>query len=161
MNFYYPNFQNDMWRILGMVFYGDKDHFLDDSGKAFSEEKARLFCMEKKIGIGDTAEEVVRLNDNASDKFLQVITPFRPGEILARIPQCRAFIVTGQKAMDTLQSVIPFPSPKVGAFTDINHHGRNLRIYRMPSSSRAYPKPLDQKARDYHTMFRELGMIDL
>lgn len=25
MNFYYPNIQNDMWRILGLLFYADKD----------------------------------------------------------------------------------------------------------------------------------------
>ena len=25
MDFYYPNFQNDMWRIFGLVFFDDKD----------------------------------------------------------------------------------------------------------------------------------------
>lgn len=28
MDFYYPNFQNDMWRIFGLVFFDDKEHFL-------------------------------------------------------------------------------------------------------------------------------------
>ncbi|HIZ86124.1 MAG TPA: hypothetical protein IAC04_06510, partial [Candidatus Coprenecus stercoravium] len=27
MEFFYPNFQNDMWRIMGQIFYGDKEHF--------------------------------------------------------------------------------------------------------------------------------------
>ncbi len=27
--FYYPNFQNDMWRIFGLVFFDDKEHFSD------------------------------------------------------------------------------------------------------------------------------------
>lgn len=27
------------------------------------------------IGIGDTADEIVRLKDNASDKFLEVVRP--------------------------------------------------------------------------------------
>ena len=27
MDFYYPNIQNDMWRILGLIFYGNKDAF--------------------------------------------------------------------------------------------------------------------------------------
>ena len=30
MDFYYPNIQNDMWRILGLIFYGNKDAFLRD-----------------------------------------------------------------------------------------------------------------------------------
>ena len=64
MDFYYPNIQNDMWRILGLIFYGNKDAFLRDK-KAFSEEKAKAFCREKGIGIGDTAMEVIRLKANA------------------------------------------------------------------------------------------------
>ena len=77
MDFYYPNIQNDMWRILGLIFYGNKDAFLRDK-KAFSEEKAKAFCREKGIGIGDTAMEVIRLKANASDKFLEVVRPIDP-----------------------------------------------------------------------------------
>ena len=101
MNFYYPNIQNDMWRILGLVFYNDKEYFLETK-KAFSEEKAKAFCREKGIGIGDTAMEIIRLKNNASDNFLQVVTPLNPVEVLAKIPECEAIVVTGQKAMDTL-----------------------------------------------------------
>ena len=79
MDFYYPNIQNDMWRILGLIFYGNKDAFLRDK-KAFSEEKAKAFCREKGIGIGDTAMEVIRLKANASDKFLEVVRPIDPGK---------------------------------------------------------------------------------
>ena len=35
MDFYYPNLNNDMWRIVGLLFFGDKDHFLNDTRKAF------------------------------------------------------------------------------------------------------------------------------
>lgn len=27
MEFHYPNFQNDMWRVYGLVFFDDKEHF--------------------------------------------------------------------------------------------------------------------------------------
>ena len=27
MDFFYPNPQNDMWRIMGQIFFGDKTHF--------------------------------------------------------------------------------------------------------------------------------------
>ena len=26
MEFHYPNFQNDMWRVYGLVFFDDKEH---------------------------------------------------------------------------------------------------------------------------------------
>ena len=35
VRFYYPNFINDMWRIIGLLFFHDKDHFLDSDKKCF------------------------------------------------------------------------------------------------------------------------------
>ena len=146
MDFYYPNIQNDMWRILGLIFYGNKDAFLRDK-KAFSEEKAKAFCREKGIGIGDTAMEVIRLKANASDKFLEVVRPIDPEKVLSQIPECVAIVVTGQKAMDTLLSVLPgTEEPKVGFSSEFSCMGRTMRLFRMPSSSRAYPRPLEEKA---------------
>ena len=159
MNFYYPNIQNDMWRILGWIFYSDKSHFLQ-TPKTFSEEKAKAFCREKGIGIGDTAVEIVRLKNNASDQFLQVVTPLCPKTILAQIPDCKAIVVTGQKALDTLLSVLPSAqAPAVGSYTVFSLSGKQYRLYRMPSSSRAYPKPLTEKAEVYRQMFIDLGML--
>lgn len=159
MNFYYPNIQNDMWRILGLLFYADKEYFLA-SRKAFSEEKAKAFCQEKGIGIGDTAVEIIRLNGNASDKFLEIVTPIQPEEILNQIPACRAIVVTGQKALDTLLSVLPpMQAPKVGSFEEFTLIDRRFKLFRMPSSSRAYPRPLEEKAEVYRGMFEQLGML--
>jgi len=159
MEFYYPNIQNDMWRIIGLIFYNDKDYFLETK-KTFSREKAVSFCEEKGIGIGDTAVEVIRLKANASDKFLEVAKPFDPSTILGQIPACEAIVVTGQKAMDTLLSVIPQATePAVGSFTEFTLNGRSFKLFRMPSSSRAYPKPLPEKAEVYKSMFNELKMI--
>lgn len=153
MDFYYPNIINDMWRILGLIFYTDKDYFLQTK-KSFSREKAVAFCREKGIGLGDTAMEIIRHKSNASDKFLEVVTPFNPAEVLQQIPQCKALVVTGQKAMDTLLSVIPQATePAVGSFSEFTYCGRSLKLFRMPSSSRAYPKPLTEKAAIYKTMF--------
>ena len=159
MDFYYPNIQNDMWRILGLIFYGNKDAFLRDK-KAFSEEKAKAFCREKGIGIGDTAMEVIRLKANASDKFLEVVRPIDPEKVLSQIPECVAIVVTGQKAMDTLLSVLPATEePKVGFSSEFSCMGRTMRLFRMPSSSRAYPRPLEEKAAIYRGMFETLGMV--
>ena len=159
MDFYYPNIQNDMWRILGLIFYGNKDAFLRDK-KAFSEEKAKAFCREKGIGIGDTAMEVIRLKANASDKFLEVVRPIDPEKVLSQIPECVAIVVTGQKAMDTLLSVLPgTEEQKVGFSSEFSCMGRTMRLFRMPSSSRAYPRPLEEKAAIYRGMFETLGMV--
>ena len=159
MDFYYPNIQNDMWRILGLIFYGNKDAFLRDK-KAFSEEKAKAFCRERGIGIGDTAMEVIRLKANASDKFLEVVRPIDPEKVLSQIPECVAIVVTGQKAMDTLLSVLPGTEElKVGFSSEFSCMGRTMRLFRMPSSSRAYPRPLEEKAAVYRGMFETLGMV--
>lgn len=160
MPFYYPNIQNDMWRILGLLFYGDRDYFLE-TPKAFSLEKAQAFCRERGIGIGDTAEAVVRLKGDASDKFLEVVEPIRLEAVLHRIPGCHALAVTGQKAMDTLLSVLPptTEEPRVGGCSVFRLAEKEYRLFRMPSSSRAYPKPLEEKAAAYRAMFESLGML--
>ena len=43
MEFYYPNLQNDMWRIYGLLFFGDKDYFLEEGRKAFSRDRLVAF----------------------------------------------------------------------------------------------------------------------
>ena len=159
MNFYYPNIQNDMWRILGHIFFNNREYFLETK-KTFSEAKAKAFCLNQGIGIGDTAVEVIRLKNNASDNFLEVVRALDLNEILPQIPHCKALVVTGQKAMDTLLSVLPTTEePKIGSFSHFTLENRIFRLYRMPSSSRAYPKPLEEKATFYRSMFEDLGMI--
>jgi hypothetical protein len=36
---------------------------------------------------------------------------------------------------------------------------RELNLYRMPSSSRAYPLALDKKAEAYKNLFKEIGLL--
>lgn len=159
MDFYYPNFTNDMWRIFGLSFFGNRDHFLLPSGRPFDKERIVAFLREKGIGLGDTAHEVIRLKDNASDAFLQVVTPVNLSETLAKIPHCKAIVTTGQKATDTLLELIDTTEPKIGRYSEFVFDGRLMRFYRMPSSSRAYPKPLSEKSEMYKVMFQDLGMI--
>lgn len=160
MDFYYPNIQNDMWRVFGIIFYANKDYFLK-TPRQFDIDKAKAFCLEKGIGMGDTADEIVRLKNNASDKFLEVVRPSNVAEALRSVPSCRAVAVTGQKAMDTLLSVLPSRAqePPVGGSSSFEIDGRSIFLYRMPSTSRAYPRPLAEKAAEYGAMFRELGIL--
>ncbi len=159
MPFFYPNLQNDMWRILGLIFFGNRDALLAPGGKAFDEARIRAFCTEAGIALGDTALSAIRLKDNASDQFLEVAETIDLEKTLAQLPACRGIATTGQKATDTLLSIFDSPAPPVGGSVPVCWGGRPLEFFRMPSSSRAYPKPLAEKAALYKTMFEKLGML--
>ena len=160
MNFYYPNFQNDMWRIFGLVFFNDKNHFVSEHGKSFKEEDIRLFLNAKGIALYDTATEIIRQKGNASDQFLEIVKPLDPADILSRIPACETIVTTGQKATETLLHIVGITkTPALCGYVDADYMNRRLRCYRMPSSSRAYPRSLTDKAKDYRKMFEASGLL--
>ena len=43
MEFHYPNFQNDMWRVFGLVFFDDKEHFRKGKKKHLMRKRLKLF----------------------------------------------------------------------------------------------------------------------
>lgn len=149
MDFFYPNFQNDMWRIFGLVFYGDKGHFVVNEERTFRrEEIIRLLCREG-IALYDTATEVIRTQNTASDKDLQVVTPTDLDTLLQRIPMLENVVATGQKATDLFTEHFQIAQPKVGGSVTFTYNGKELRLWRMPSSSRAYPMKVERKAEEY------------
>ena len=75
MDFYYPNFGNDHWRIEGEVWFGDRNHFVDLQNKCFRKEEIVAFMHEKGVAMYDTARAVRRLKGNASDAFLEIVEP--------------------------------------------------------------------------------------
>lgn len=156
MEFFYPNMQNDMWRIFGHIFFNDRNHFISGNGKTFDKDKIVRFLMEKGIALYDTAEAVRRLKDNASDKFLEVVRPADIASLLDRLPHCHAMVTTGQKATETICAATGAGQPKVGGYTDFSFCDRYMRLYRMPSSSRAYPMALEKKADLYAVMFSDV-----
>ena len=155
MDFFYPNLQNDMWRIVGYLAAGDKSHFLMPGGRKFDKERIEAFCRERGIALYDTAVEVIRLKDNASDNFLQVVREVDLAALLARIPHCRTLVTTGQKATDTLRAITGCGEPAVGESVAFEYAGRSMRLWRMPSSSRAYPRPVEWKAGFYRKVFED------
>ena len=159
MDFFYPNLQNDMWRIFGLIYFNDKDHFLFPHKKAFNKDYLVEFLTRKGIALYDTATSVRRLQDNASDKFLEVIEPTDIRLLLKQLPECRAIVTTGQKATDIIRSQIEVQEPKVGESCPFEFEDRELRLYRMPSSSRAYPLALEKKSSFYRLMLSELGLL--
>jgi len=159
MEFFYPNLQNDMWRIAGLVFFAERDHFL--AGKRFDRERIAAFCAARGIALGDTAAAVVRHAGNASDALLEVVEPLDLAALLALIPSCRHIVATGQKATDTLLEIVGDGGlpPPVGGSVEVVFAGREVTLWRMPSSSRAYPLPLDKKADAYRRMFAAAGIL--
>nr|WP_314369612.1 uracil-DNA glycosylase family protein [uncultured Acinetobacter sp.] len=161
MNFYYPNYQNDMWRIFGLIFFKDKDYFLDLPNKCFKEQQIRDFLTEIGIAIFDTAYQVKRLQGNASDKFLEIVTATDLSQLLGQIPMCHTIMTTGDKATDTLMQHFPeqINKPVIGQSVQVNYVNRELNLYRLPSSSRAYPLALDKKADAYQQFFQTIGLL--
>ena len=153
MEFFYPNFTNDMWRIMGLVFFNDKNHFVDVEQKTFRQEAIEAFLREKGIALYDTATVVVRTQGTASDKDLQVVEPTDLDALLRKIPQCRTVIVTGQKACDLFTGHFQMKQPKVGECEPFCFEGRDMFLWRMPSSSRAYPMKVEKKAEYYKRVF--------
>ena len=158
IEFYYPNFINDFWRIIGILFFVDRDRFVDLKAKKFKLQEIKDFCTDKGIALYDTATAVRRLKDNASDKFLEVVEPTDVPALLRKIPLCEAVVTTGDKATQTLCGDFGVPSPAVGEFSEYLFEGRRMRIYRMPSTSRAYPLAIQKKADAYRRLFKDLGM---
>ena len=155
MKFYYPNFTNDMWRIFGLCFFADKMHFVDAANRTFRLDDIVPFLVSKGIGMYDTACAVRRLKNTASDKDLEVVEPTDLMAMVRSLPMLTDIVTTGQKATDVLCSCFRIESqPSVGASVEFAFEGRTLRLWRMPSSSRAYPIRTERKAEYYDVMFR-------
>lgn len=158
MNFFYPNFTNDMWRIFGLAFFEDKQHFVDEANKTFKLDELKAFLTAKGVGIYDTATAVNRTTGTAADKDLEVIEPTNLDELLLQVPDCKNVVVTGQLAADVLRAHFNIAEqPKLGAYVPFSFQpdGREMRLYRMPSSSRAYPLKVEKKTEWYKAMFEE------
>lgn len=164
MDFFYPNFYNDMWRIFGLIFFKDKEHFFDKVTKTIDKEGIKKMLSEHKIGIGETATQAIRTKDNASDKFLEIITPVDLPALMAQIPDCTAIVTTGEKAASVIAGITATALPKMGERIEceiLMKDGkiRKIEHWRMPSTSRAYPMSLEKKKEYYERMLVATGVL--
>ncbi len=148
-------------KYLACVFSKIKIIFSISSRKHLKNNDIRTFLNERGIAIFDTAYEVIRQKGNASDKFLHIITPTNVQHLLEKMPKCHSVMTTGDKATDTLMLSMPTGTlkPQIGMKSETHFAGRDLRLYRMPSSSRAYPLALEKKAEAYYNLFSEIGLL--
>jgi G:T/U-mismatch repair DNA glycosylase len=159
MDFFYPNFQNDMWRIFGLIFFDDKNYFVNITEKFFYKEQIINFLTKQGIAMYDTAEIVIRHKDNASDKDLGIVKATDIEKIIQKLPYLQHIVATGQKALETIiehfaKRGIHIQTPIIGSHTVFVVENRIIKLYRMPSSSRAYPLSLEKKAEIYKKIFR-------
>lgn len=161
MEWYYPNYTNDMWRIFGHIFFRDRSYFVDEENKTYKLDLLKVFLKEKGIAIFDTALRIHRKKGTASDKDLEIVEAADLDGMLCVLPECKAVLTAGQLATKvfTEHYGIDAREMKMGEYRKFNFEGRSLRLYREPSSSRAYPMKVEKKAEYYESMFRDLGIL--
>lgn len=156
MDFYYPNRTNDFWKICGLIFLSNPNALYDLKEKKFNLELIKQLLTEKKIALHDTARIIRRLKGNASDKFLDIVEPIPLKDLLTQMPNCKTIATTGEKAAGVIAELTNTQQPKMGTMVTSNE---GLEIWRMPSTSRAFPMKLEQKAEYYTEMFRKINIL--
>ena len=159
MDFFYPNRIHDMWRIMGIIFYGDRNHFWDDADKRFRLPDIKAFLNERGIALWDTAMAVRRLKDNASDKFLDIVQTIDLKAMLDKYPSIQTVVTAGEKATAVVADMVSVDVPSIGRPVACLLGGHEFTLWRMPSSSRAYPLALDKKAEAYCRMLTAVGIL--
>lgn len=155
-DFYYPNRTNDFWKVFGLIFKGDIKALLSSDAKIYNLDAIKSLLQEQRIALGDSALIVHRLKGNASDKYLEVIEPLDLEQTLAQMPHCRDIATTGEKAATVIAALTGTEIPRIGSYVTTD---QGLRIWRMPSTSRAYPLAPEKKAEFYAEMFRSVGIL--
>lgn len=153
MNFYYPNRTNDFWPMMGLIYYNDRTALLSADSKGFDLEKIKQMLTEHHIALHDTGRCIRRLKGNASDKFLEIVTPVPLHELLATMPDCHTIATTGEKAARVIAELTGTEIPRMGEYVT---GADGLTIWRMPSTSRAYPLKLEKKAEYYRRMLCDI-----
>lgn len=141
------------------MFLGDSQRLVDDEHKTFRLDDIKALLEERGIAIYDTASAVRRLSGNASDKDLQIVEKTDIPALLAKLPQCHDIVCTGQKSFSVLTDDYGVPVPAMGTFNEFALAGHPMRLWRMPSTSRAYPMKLEEKADYYRLMMQEIGLL--
>ena len=159
MDFFYPNRTNMMWEIFGEVFFGDSQRLVDAEHRTFRLADIKSLLLESGIALYDTASSVRRLSGNASDKDLEIVEKTDIAALLRQLPQCHDIVCTGQKSFSVFTEDYGVSVPKMGTCNEFTIAGRPMRLWRMPSSSRAYPMPLNEKATYYRRLMQSVGII--
>lgn len=126
IHFYYPNKNNNMWRILGDIFYDETSHFYTTrnalaTGNSkivtcdLDEARIRHFAGSAPIGFFDVCSRIRRRSGNSSDANIDTLRRTDVfHDVLAHTPRCEAIVTTGTLALTMLLDALH----AVGSFTD-------------------------------------------
>ena len=153
MPFFYPNRINDFWRVMGLIFMNDRDALWDSALRSFDLDAIKAFLDREHIALWDTAMAVRRLKDNASDKFLEIVEPINLAALLDAHPTISRVITTGEKATGVIAALAGIEVPPIGLPVECRVGTHDITLWRMPSTSRAYPLALEKKADAYRLVF--------
>ena len=154
MPFFYPNKINDFWRMIGIIFCnGNRDALWNSDLQHFDLDSIKRLLDAEGIALWDTAMAVRRLKDNASDKFLEIVEPIDLAALLASHPTITTVVTTGEKATGVVALQAGIDVPPIGTPMNCNIDGHRFTLWRMPSTSRAYPLALEKKADAYRKVF--------
>ena len=138
---------------MGILFFGDRDALWIKKDKRFDINAIKALLDREKIAMWDTAMVVRRLKDNASDKFLEIVEPINLAALLDAHPTITTVITTGEKATEVIAAQADIDVPSIGRPVNCHIGTHNIRLWRMPSTSRAYPLSLEKKAAAYRMVF--------
>ena len=134
--------------------------FFNPATNCFNKELIQQFLCSKCIALGDVGYRIIRHKDNASDKFLEIVTPINLIQIIENTPTCNTIVSTGQKAAETIAKITNTKIPKIGEYITYKAiSNRTIYIYRMPSTSRAYPLSLQKKSVYYRQLLNECNIL--
>ena len=153
MDFFYPNRTNDFWKLMGLIFLNDSSTLWDGASKCYDLDGIKSLLKRERIALWDTGMAVRRLKDNASDKFLEIVEPINLAALLDAHPTIVHVITTGEKATSVIAAQAGVDVPPIGRPVQCRVGNHGITLWRMPSTSRAYPLPLEKKADAYRMVF--------
>lgn len=110
MDFFYPNWINDFWRIQGLIHFNDPHYFeyksLSAAPKRFDRARIIDFCTSHGLAFYDTASKVCRWKGNASDEFLEILQPADIVGMLTQMLDCHTVVSTGGKSAEELATIL-------------------------------------------------------
>lgn len=168
MDFFYPNRTNDFWHMMGLIWRQDRTALYDPATRQFRLPEIKALMAECRSALSDTGHAVRRLKSNASDKFLEIVEPVDLQALLSAMPSCRAIVTTGEKATEVAARLLGVVPPAMGECVTATQlpfslphpiPAEGITLWRMPSTSRAYPLPLEKKADYYRRVYHSLGML--
>ena len=153
MPFFYPNRSNDFWRIMGLIFMNDREALWLKDEKRFDLDAVKSLLDREHIALWDTGMAVRRLKGNASDKYLEIVEPIDLGRLMDGHPTITTVVTTGEKATGVIAAQAGVGVPAIGDPVNCMVGGHPFKLWRMPSTSRAYPLALEKKVEAYRKVF--------